>query len=84
MFDKLTPVRRRLAATSLLAFVALLLAQDAVDPTDQAESNADRLAAAVDQPDRLLAATVLLVLSSAVLLPAIAAILESARERIFA
>lgn len=81
MLDKLSPLQRRLAGVSLLAFVGLLLAQDAIDPTDRAESNTDRLSAAADHPDRLLAATVLLVLSSAFMLTAIAAVAAIVRDR---
>lgn len=81
MLDLLSPLQKRLAGASLAAFVGLLIAQDVVDPTDQAESNADRLAAAVEHPNRLLAATVLLVLSSAFMLPAIATVVAVVRDR---
>ena len=81
MSDLLTPLQRRLAGASLAAFVGLLLAQDLVDPTDQAEGNADRLAAAADHPNRLLAAAVLLFLSSAFMLPAIATVVAIVRDR---
>ena len=81
MLDVLTPLRRRLAAASLLAFVGLLIAQDLIDPTDRAGSNADRLGAAVDHPNRLLAATVLLFLSSVAMLPSIVAVLGAVHDR---
>ncbi len=80
MLDILSPLQRRLAGASLIAFVGLLYAQDLVDPTDGVD-NSGRIAAVAAHPDRLLAATVFLILSSAFMLPAIAVVVALVRER---
>jgi hypothetical protein len=80
MLDILSPLQRRLAGASLIAFVGLLYAQDLVDPTDGVD-NDGRIAAVAAHSDRLLAATVLLILSSAFMLPAIAVVVALVRER---
>ena len=80
MLTALSTIQRRLAGVALLAFVGLLYAQDAVDPTDGLK-NAERVAAAAAHPNRLLAAAVLLFLSSAAMLAAIAVVLSLVRTR---
>jgi hypothetical protein len=80
MLDALSPLQRRLSGAGLIAFVGLLYAQDMVDPTDGVD-NAGRVAAVTAHPDRLFAATVFLILSSAFLLPSIAVVVALVRER---
>jgi len=80
MTTVLSTLQRRLAAISLLAFVVLLYAQDAIDPTDGVE-NAERIAMAAAHPDRLFAATALLFLSSVFMVPSIAVVVALVRER---
>ena len=80
MIDALSPLQRRLAGASLIAFVGLLYVQDVLDPTD-AVDNAERIAAAAAHPNRLFAAATFLILSSAFMLPAIAVVVALVRER---
>jgi hypothetical protein len=67
MTSALSSLQRRLAGIALIAFVALLYAQHAIDPTDGVE-NAERIAMAAENSGRLFAATALLFLSSVFML----------------
>lgn len=80
MTTVLSSVHRRLAGISLIAFVALLCAQDAIDPTDGI-GNTERVAVAASSSDRLFAATTLLFLSSVFMIPSIAVVVALVRGR---
>jgi hypothetical protein len=70
----------RLTAAALIGFVVALEAQDLVDPTDRAEGAA-RIAAVAAHPGRLLVAALLLIASSALLIPSVVAIVRRIQDR---
>jgi hypothetical protein len=56
MTSALSSLQRRLAGIALIAFVALLYTQDAIDPTDGVE-NTERIAMTAENSGRLFAPT---------------------------